>query len=93
MKTLNFIRERLPSHKLELRINAQVILLRNLSGGLCNGTRLNINNLYKYNIEAVILTRENIHDHTSISYLELHQIQRKIRPFHLHCIENNFQSA
>ena len=40
-------------HKLELKIHAQVILLRNLSGGLCNVTRLNIKVLYKYNIEAV----------------------------------------
>ena len=60
METLNSIREGLPPHKLELKINAQVILLRNLSVGLCNGTRLNIKNLYKYNVEAVILTGKNI---------------------------------
>ena len=33
--------------------------MRNSSGGLCNGTRLSIKNLYEYNIEAVILTGEN----------------------------------
>lgn len=60
LETLNSIREGLPPYKLELKIHAQVILLRNSSGGLCNGTRLNIKNLYKYNIEAVILTEENI---------------------------------
>ena len=48
-------------YELELKVHAQVILLRNLSVGLCNGTRFNINNLYKYkNVEAVILTGENI---------------------------------
>ena len=60
LETLNSIRERFPPYKLELKIHAQVILLRNLSGGLCNVTRLNIKNLYKYNVEAVILTGENI---------------------------------
>ena len=34
--------------------NEKIIKRRNSSGGLCNGTRLNIKNLYKYNIEAVI---------------------------------------
>ena len=50
VETLNTIREGLPPHKLELKINVQVILLRNLSAELCNGTRLKIKNLYKYNI-------------------------------------------
>ena len=37
------------------------MLIRNLSivDGLCNGTRLKITNLYKYNIEAEIITGEN----------------------------------
>ena len=61
METLNYIGEGLSPHKLELKINAPVILLRNLIEGLCSGTRLNIKNLYKYNIEAVILTVENIY--------------------------------
>ena len=60
LETLNSIGEGLPPYKLELIIHAQVILSRNLSGGLCNCTRLNIKNLYKYNIEAEILTGENI---------------------------------
>ena len=37
------------------------MLIRNLSivEGLCNGSRLKITNLYKYNIEAEIITGEN----------------------------------
>ena len=34
IQTLNSIREALPPHKLELKINSQVLLLGNLSGGL-----------------------------------------------------------
>ena len=93
LETLNSIREGLPPHKLELKIHNQVILLRNLSGGLWNRTRLNRNNLYKYNIKAVILTGENIGSTVFIPRTILHQIQRKMSPFHLHCIEINFQSA
>ena len=44
-ETLHKIREGLPPHELRLKKNAQVILLRNLSGGLCNGTRLKIKKL------------------------------------------------
>ena len=40
--TLNSIREGLPPHKLPLKINPQVLSLRNLSGGLCYGRRLKI---------------------------------------------------
>ena len=57
IQTLNAISEGLPQHKLELKINAS---LKNSSGGLCNGTRLEMKNLYKYNIEAVIFTGGNI---------------------------------
>ena len=44
IETLNAIREGLPPHKLELKINAQVILLRNSNGGLYNGTKLKLKN-------------------------------------------------
>ena len=38
------------------------MFIRNLSitDGLCNGTRLNITKLYEYNIEAQVITGENI---------------------------------
>ena len=60
METLNKIKEGLPPHKLELKVNAHVILLRTLGGGLCNGSRLEITKLFNYNIEATVLTGDNI---------------------------------
>ena len=52
----------LPLHKLKLKVNAIVILLRNLNlnEGLCNGTRLSVKKLLKYSIEAQILSGKNI---------------------------------
>ena len=51
----------LPSHKLTLKKNAVVMLLRNLniSGGLCNGTRLIIQDVINERlIRAIIATGE-----------------------------------
>jgi ATP-dependent DNA helicase PIF1 len=47
-----------PVHKLILKINNIVMLIRNLSvnDGLCNGTRLKIIELFKFNIKAEIIT-------------------------------------
>jgi ATP-dependent DNA helicase PIF1 len=47
-----------PSHKLKLKIDTPVMLLRNLnqSLGLCNGTRLIIINLAQNIIEATVVT-------------------------------------
>ena len=58
IEALNNIREGLPPHKLKLKINSIVMLIRNLSitNGSCNGTRLKITKLFKYNIEAEIIT-------------------------------------
>ena len=43
----------LPPHKLKLKVDAIVILLKNLylNEGLCNGTRLSVKKLLKYSIE------------------------------------------
>ncbi|GKA40517.1 DNA helicase [Tanacetum coccineum] len=48
----------LPPHKLELKIGTPIILLRNINivGGLCNGTRLIVNQLLPKVIEAQIVT-------------------------------------
>ena len=56
LNTLNF--NGFPPHKLELKVGAAIILLRNLcpSKGLCNGTRLIVKSLGDKLIEAVILS-------------------------------------
>nr|GEZ78541.1 DNA helicase [Tanacetum cinerariifolium] len=48
----------LPPHKLELKVGAPIILLRNLNltGGLCNGTRMIVTQLLSKVIEALIIT-------------------------------------
>jgi ATP-dependent DNA helicase PIF1 len=50
------------NHKLELKVGVPIHLLRNLnqSIGLCNGTRLIVNRLGQYVVEAKIITGNNV---------------------------------
>nr|XP_043619665.1 uncharacterized protein LOC122591462 [Erigeron canadensis] len=52
----------LPPHRLELKVNTPVMLLRNVNQteGLCNGTRLLITQLLPRVIEAQIMTGTTI---------------------------------
>ena len=54
----------LPLHKLELKIGAIVILLRNLNdkNGLCNGTRLQIVSMRNYVIEGRVLSGNRMNE-------------------------------
>ena len=62
IETLNKVKEGLAPHELKLKVNAIVMLIRNLSinDGLCNDTRLKNTKLFEYNIEAEIITGDNI---------------------------------
>ncbi|CAJ2641244.1 unnamed protein product [Trifolium pratense] len=59
----------LPNHKLRLKENVPVMLMRNIdqARGLCNGTRLLVNYLGKSIIGATVLTGTNIGDKIVLS--------------------------
>ena len=88
---LHNIREGLPPHELHLKINAIVMLIRNLSinDRLCNGTRLKIIRLFKYNIEAEIITGEKSGNKVFIPRISLSTAESSSLPF----IQNNFLSS
>ncbi|KAK9683502.1 hypothetical protein RND81_10G145800 [Saponaria officinalis] len=60
---LNSIRcSGLPNHKIALKIDTPIMLMRNLdqSSGLCNGTRLIVNQLGNHIIQATVITGTNM---------------------------------
>ncbi len=54
LNSLNF--SGFPPHELHLRVGCPIILLRNMTGGLANGTRLIVQSLQPRVIEAVVAT-------------------------------------
>ena len=70
---LNNIREGLPPHELKLKINAIVMLIRNINitEGMYNGIRLKITGLFNHNIKAKIITGERIGEEVFIPRMTL----------------------
>lgn len=54
LNSLNF--SGFPPHELHLRVGCPIILLRNMTGGLANGTRLIVQSLQPRVIEAIVST-------------------------------------
>jgi ATP-dependent DNA helicase PIF1 len=63
----------LPPNKLQLKIGVPIMMLRNinLGGGLCNGTRMIVKNLYSKLIEAEIITGTRIGEKVYIPRIPL----------------------
>lgn len=68
IKIINF-----PAHKLTLKKGVPIMLLRNLcqANGLCNGTRLIVNELNDHVIQAVIITGSHIGHSVYIPRIDL----------------------
>ncbi|XP_025612068.1 uncharacterized protein [Arachis hypogaea] len=64
---------RLPNHKLTLKTGVIIMLLRNIDQtlGLCNGTRLIVNELGNNVIGAAVVTGRNIGDKVYITKMNL----------------------
>nr|GEX59345.1 DNA helicase [Tanacetum cinerariifolium] len=71
LNSLNFVG--FPPHRLELKVGAPIILIRNLniSGGLCNGTRLIVTQLLSKVIEARIITGTRISEKVFLPHISL----------------------
>nr|GEX32834.1 DNA helicase [Tanacetum cinerariifolium] len=71
LNSLNFAG--LPPHRLELKVGAPIILLRNLNleNGLCNGTRMIITQLLGKVIEAQIITGTRVSKKVFLSRISL----------------------
>jgi ATP-dependent DNA helicase PIF1 len=52
----NMYRPGLPVHNLKLKVKALVMCMRNMSRDVCNGTKLQVQNLYPNLIDCLILT-------------------------------------
>jgi ATP-dependent DNA helicase PIF1 len=63
----------MPPHKLSLKIDAVVMLLRNLDvhQGLCNGTRLIVRQLHNHTIDCEVPTGSNKGNRTLIPRITL----------------------
>lgn len=83
IEELNSIKEGLPPYELNLKINAIVMLVRNLSNndGLCNGTRLKVTKLFEYNLEAEIITGEKIGSKVFIPRVTLNTGESSFLPY------------
>ena len=83
---LNSITENLPPHELKLKVNAIVILIRNLSieDDICNGTRMKITKLWNYNIQAKIQTGEKKGNHVLIQRITITTNESDNIPFILY---------
>ena len=78
----------LPPHHLELFVNCPIMLLKNMAGGLANGTRLTITKLMKNVIEAKVTTGPSKGELVCIPHLVL--TPPMLRNCHLPYRENSF---
>ncbi|XP_022003575.1 uncharacterized protein LOC110901029 [Helianthus annuus] len=71
LNTLNF--SGISNHRLQLKIGAPVILMRNLNlqKGLCNGTRLVVTQISRRVIEAVIITGTHVGEKAFIGRIDM----------------------
>jgi len=62
----------IPNHRIKLKVGVPIMLLRNIdqANGLCNGTRLQVNDLGKNVISATVITGKNVLGIGLPSYVE-----------------------